>query len=277
MSEIKVPGARLRYTATGSGPVLLMIPGAMMDARDFAGVAPLLAGRYTVVTYDPRGTEGGRLDGPPQDVPVEVSADDAHRLLLATGDGPAYVFGTSAGALAGLDLAVRYPWQVRVLVAHEPPLAGLLPGDDPRRGFPQEVHEAYRADGPDAAMRLLAARLGLGGRGAGGQAATTPPALAQKMVVMRQNAEFCLAHVMPFLDYLPDLAALRAGSPVVLTAAGEHSAGQLPGQAARALASRLGTEPVVFPGGHSGFLSHPGAFAHALESAITAITSRSRH
>jgi len=41
-------------------------------------------------------------------------------------DEPASVFGNSSGAIIGLELAARHPEQVRVLVAHEPPLFELL-------------------------------------------------------------------------------------------------------------------------------------------------------
>ena len=39
------------------------------------------------------------------------------------GGGPAYVFGSSGGAMVGLALVTAHPGQVRTLVAHEPPVA----------------------------------------------------------------------------------------------------------------------------------------------------------
>jgi pimeloyl-ACP methyl ester carboxylesterase len=52
---LKVPGAALHYEIRGSGPVLLLIPGGPADGGVFAPIRELLADRYTVVTYDPRG------------------------------------------------------------------------------------------------------------------------------------------------------------------------------------------------------------------------------
>ena len=43
--------------------------------------------------------------------------------------GPADVLGSSGGATYGLDLVARCPGRVRTLVAHEPPVSELLPGD----------------------------------------------------------------------------------------------------------------------------------------------------
>jgi hypothetical protein len=42
----------------------------------------------------------------------------------------------------------------------------------------------------------------------------------------------------------------------------------LAGRAAVAVAERLGSTPVTFPGGHDGFLSDPGAFADVLRTAL---------
>src|SRR6476646_1249018 len=56
VAHLEVPGARLRYEVSGVGPVLLLIPGAAADAAAFAGIAPSLRDRFTVVAYDPRGT-----------------------------------------------------------------------------------------------------------------------------------------------------------------------------------------------------------------------------
>ncbi len=71
---LAVPGAHLHYQVRGSGPVLLLIPGGVMDAAMFARVVVPLADRYTVVTYDPRGISSSTLDGPAADVPVDLQA-----------------------------------------------------------------------------------------------------------------------------------------------------------------------------------------------------------
>src|SRR6516225_4376962 len=87
---LEVPGARLYYERQGAGPLLLMI-GSPMDSTGFAGLARALAGRYTVVTYDPRGIGHSTREDPTQDVTPEQQADDVHRLLSVLGGGPAHV------------------------------------------------------------------------------------------------------------------------------------------------------------------------------------------
>ena len=66
---LKVPGATLYYEVIGSGPVLLCIPGGPTDAGLFADLASRLAGRYTVVSYDPRVTRAALSTGCPRTSP----------------------------------------------------------------------------------------------------------------------------------------------------------------------------------------------------------------
>jgi len=107
--------------------VLLLIGAGSADAASFNGIAAHLADQYTVVSYDRRGYSRSPLDDPEEEQRIETHSDDAHRLLAQLCTEPAYVFGSSGGALIGLDLAIRHPEQVRTLASHEPPAGGLLP------------------------------------------------------------------------------------------------------------------------------------------------------
>lgn len=98
MSVLDVAGARLYYETHGSGPLLVMIPGAGGAADVFRMVTEHLAPHYTVVIYDRRGFSRSRLDGPQDyDRRLETDADDVRRLVEHLGDGPATVFGASSG------------------------------------------------------------------------------------------------------------------------------------------------------------------------------------
>ncbi len=160
---LRVPGASLYYEVRGSGPVLLMIPGGPMDADGFAPLADCLADRYTVVTYDCRGNSRSPVQGPEDDLTVGVFADDAYRLLAAVAAEPGFVLGSSGGATYGLDLVARYPHQVRTLVAHEPPVAALLPDAARWRAWTEEIRAIYQRDGVFPAMQKFSEGVGLGG------------------------------------------------------------------------------------------------------------------
>ncbi len=100
---LDVPGARLYYERRGVGPLLLMI-GSPMDSTGFARLARALAGRYTVVTYDPRGIGHSTREDATQDVTPEQQADDVHRLLSVLGGSRP----TSSAAAAGPSSGSRW-------------------------------------------------------------------------------------------------------------------------------------------------------------------------
>jgi pimeloyl-ACP methyl ester carboxylesterase len=268
--QLTVPGASLCYEVAGSGPVLLMIPEGTADADDFAPIVGFLADRFTVVRYDPRGISRSRLDGPAANVPVEVHADDADRLLMTTGAESDYVFGSSGGGMIGLALVARHPERVQTLVAHEPPVVGLLPEGSPRRAAAREVYNAYRQNGVDAAFETFVA---VTGQGQAEPESEPPPELQattdDRIARMEQNVEFFLAHyLLPITNSVPDVAALRAASSRIVVGVGENADGKLAHETTLALADRLGTRPVTFPGGHRGFFAHPKEFATKLDEVL---------
>ncbi|MET7654981.1 alpha/beta hydrolase [Streptomyces sp. NPDC005486] len=267
-----VPGATLHFETLGSGPVLLLIPGGAGDAGLYAGMAPELATRYTVVSYDPRGLSRSPLDGPAEaprtDEQVAVWSDDAHRLLdLLAPDEEAVVLGCSSGAVVAVELLARHPERLRRVVAHEPPLLELLEDPAPHRALFAEVREILHTEGADAAMTRLGEGLADGSAGrAPARPTELPPEIREMAVRMHANLPVFLGRVLcPFSSTLPDLAALRPLARKLVPAAGRDSRRQLPlyGPAAR-LAELLGSGFVEFPGGHLGAVESPKEFADHL-------------
>ncbi|WP_039940026.1 alpha/beta fold hydrolase [Streptomyces himastatinicus] len=277
---LKVPGATLHYEVRGTGPVLLLIPGGAGDAAAYDHAAPALADRYTVVSYDPRGLSRSPLDGPPGDQRVDVHSEDAFLLLDAVApDGePAYVFGCSSGAIVAVDLLARHPERVRLAIAHEPPLVELLPDAETQRAFFAEVRAAYRREGIGAAVAVMSAGTGPAEDAAEDAAkdakekaagAEPPPRPAEVIDRMMANFPFFLEHILcPFTGHTPDLEALEAVSERLVPAGGRDSHGLLLYRPAVALAERLGTEVVDFPGGHTGLSEHPAEFTEVLRGIL---------
>jgi hypothetical protein len=76
--------------------------------------------------------------------------------------------------------------------------------------------------------------------------------------------------------YEPDFEALRPASTRIVIAAGAESEGEMANRGAHAVAKRLGTEPVIFPSHHGGFLGgeygwggEPDAFAAKLREVLS--------
>jgi pimeloyl-ACP methyl ester carboxylesterase len=266
---LTVPGARLYYEVSGSGPVLLFIPGGTADAAGFAPLARFLEDTYTVVRYDPRGISHSRLEGLGEDVPVEVHADDAQQLLEAISDQPAFVLGHSGGAVIGLALVERHPELVQTYVAHEPPLVELLPEGDERRNDGQKLYDTYRKEGAAAAMKQFMSTSGMDEAPPVEMSPEAQEFLAQQMASMEQNFDFFFAHyLLPITSYSPDYAALQGASSRVVVGVGEDSVGQVTYETAVALAEHLGSEPVVFPGDHIGMATLPEEFAEKLHDVL---------
>ncbi len=262
---LDVPGARLYYERQGIGPLLLMI-GSPMDSTGFAGLARALADRYTVVTYDPRGIGHSTREDATRDVTPEQQADDVHRLLSVLGGDPAHVFGSSGGAVVGLALVTAHPGQVRTLVAHEPPVIELLPDREQVRAQIDDIYATYRADGPEKAMQKFMAHAGLG-QGADAPRWDPSPEMVARM---RATTDQFLAHLIrPTTRYLPDIETLRATPARIVVAGGTTSKGQLANRTAVALAERLGTAVVDFPGDHGGFVAQPEQCGRVLHQVLT--------
>jgi pimeloyl-ACP methyl ester carboxylesterase len=278
---LDVPGAILSYdirdTETDAGaPVLLMI-GSPMDASGFNTLAAHFTDR-TVVTYDPRGvSRSQRPNGAKQSTPDD-HADDLHRLISALGAGPVDIFASSGGAVNALALVARHPAQVRTLVAHEPPAAAVLPDREQLAAATVHIHETYMRDGFGPAMAKFIALTSVKG--------PIPADFPDRPV---NPAQFGLPteddgnrddpllgqNMTAGTHYEPDFDALGAATTRVVIGAGAESEGEFTYRAAVAVAERLGTEPVIFPSHHAGFLGgefgmqgDPDGFAATLRQVL---------
>lgn len=279
--DLDVPGARIYYEVRGSGPLLLVV-GQPMTSGYFAPLADLLAADHTVVTYDPRGVGRSTVEDRSLAVTPEIEADDLAAVIDAAGGGPADVFGSSGGAVAGLALVVRHPDKVRTLIAHEPPVCDLLPDAAYVRAAVDDVEAAYRAHGPGAAFgTFISIVMHQGPVTEDGvpPAAWPPPGVEQSGSQDRppersakEQADdelFFLRMLKPFTRYQPDVEVLRSAGPRIVVAVGDASHGEMACRSAEALAGRLGTPPVRFPGDHGGFMADPAGFAAAIRLVAT--------
>jgi pimeloyl-ACP methyl ester carboxylesterase len=268
--RLRVPGASLYFRTRGSGPILLILQGGAGDADGCETLASYLVDQYTVVTYDRRGLSRSTLDKGAEPHALETHSDDVHRLLAALTATPALVFGGSIGALIGLDLVSRHPDQVRVLVAHEPATPEPLHHDE-RALVAQtqaDVEQTYRREGVAAAMRMMVALSGVSVDDRETDVELPSPT-SQRVASMTPNLDFFLTYDAPATRrYGLDMEALCAGSTHIVIAAGQNSQGLWLYRASHALANRIGSQFVEFPGGHNGYVLHPKGFAARLREVL---------
>jgi pimeloyl-ACP methyl ester carboxylesterase len=277
---LDVPGATLTYDVRGNDastePILLLI-AAPMGAAGFGTLSQHFSDR-TVVTYDPRGSERSLKTDPASPVTPVVHADDLHRLIQAIG-GPVDLFASSGGAINALALVSRHPEDVRTLVAHEPPLASVLPDREHALAAARAIHETYQRSGWGAGMAHFFAVTSHHGpftAEIAGQPGPDPAMFGLPAEDDGSRTDPMLGqHMITSTHYEPDFDALRSASTRIVMAAGEESEGQMTSRGAFAVAERLGTKPVVFPSHHGGFLGgeygqtgKPDAFAAKLHEVL---------
>ncbi|RBY78779.1 alpha/beta hydrolase [Geodermatophilus sp. TF02-6] len=279
---LEAPGCVLTYDVRpgpGSAPVLLLI-GSPMSAAGFGTLAGHFPDR-TVATYDPRGADRSRrTDGATVTTPEE-HADDLARLIAELDAGPVDLFATSGGAVNALVLVARRPELVRTLVAHEPPAAQALPDREAALAASRYIHETYlyRGLGPAMAefIRLVGHRGPVPGDFAEGPAADPAAFGLPTEDDGSRDDPLVGQNMISSTHHVHDFAALRTASTRIVVAVGAGSEGELAHRGGLAVAERLGTAPVVFPGDHGGFLGgehgqtgEPEAFAAKLREVLTA-------
>ena len=129
-------GHNITYHTVGSAqhPLMLFVVGSSGLGILYHRLALALSTRFQCVYYDKRGFL-------PADTAEAVVASQTDRLILAKDNAddaaalverispkrPAYVFGTSTGGTAVLDLTVRFPDIVHTAVLHEPITFSVVP------------------------------------------------------------------------------------------------------------------------------------------------------
>jgi pimeloyl-ACP methyl ester carboxylesterase len=276
---IDAPGATIAYDVregepTSDAPILMMI-GSPMDASGFASLSEHFRDR-TVVTYDPRGvSRSKRTDGGDRSTP-DQHADDIHRVIADLGAGPVDLFASSGGAVNALALVARDPDDVRLLVAHEPPAAQALPDREEALAAAVDVHETYMREGTGPGMAKFIALTAVKGPIPADyteQPAPDPAAFGMPTADDGSRDDPLLAqNMISCTHYEPDYDALRAASTRIVLGIGVESEDMFTYRTGTAVAERLGTEPVIFPGGHGGFMG--GEFGYQGDPDAFAVTLR---
>jgi pimeloyl-ACP methyl ester carboxylesterase len=272
---LDVPGARIYHEVAGAGPVLLLVPGGSGDAAGFGRLVRPLAARYTVVSYDRRGFSRSPADGATPDTGwLAQDVTDALALLdRYSPDGPALAFGSSSGAIVGLELLARHGKRVRTLIAHEPPLLDLLPEAAAARAFVDEVYDTALREGAEVAMRRFNRHVGIPEPQLPPPDQLPPPLAAMLRRIANNTGHFLRYELRQYTAHRPDLAALERHRDRLVLAGGRDSRTRLPYQPNLILARRLGLPVVDLPGDHIGYIGSPIEFAAALDTVLSGVVT----
>jgi len=250
--QVTIEGDDLVFDVRGTGAPVILLPGTPGDATAYRLIADPLAADHTVITYDPRGF--GRSTGrEPRRYEIGQQARDIVAVLHAAGFDRALVFGNSAGAEIGLELAENHPEVVEGLVAHEAPVIRVLPDAGE---FQRRIAEIYRTawiEGSKPAFFdfLLLTQLPFN---------AGKPFTQAEVDAIRPNADglpgldfadfYVKYQMLPLTNYKPDLAAIRANGVKVVAAAGAESLDLPFGRTSRRIAEELSVSFATFPGNH---------------------------
>ena len=197
---------------------MLLIAGGGGDAGSYSEIADSLADEYTVLTYDRRGNSRSRLRTDPAKLRVEEQSADALAVLEHNEISSASVFGSSSGAVIGLDLAARSPHAVELLVAHEPPVVSVLDDAEQWLAFFEELDRIVEEQGVGPALMKFMSSVGR---------AENEPRPAELMQRLAGNWDFFARYEMrPVVEFVPDLEGLRE-SEVPLVFAEDTRAGRI--------------------------------------------------
>jgi pimeloyl-ACP methyl ester carboxylesterase len=258
---LEVPGATLTYdvrrNAATTEPPLFLI-GSPMGAGGFPTLASHFPDR-TIITYDPRGNgERSIAHDPAERITPDVQAEDVHRIIEVVGGAPMDMFASSGGAVVALALVARYPDDLRTLVAHEPPLASLVPDREHALAASRAINATYERSGSNAGMAHFMQVVMHGGPFTAEDAAAPPPdpsAFGMPSEDDGTRGDLMLGHSVLWLtSYEPDFEALKRAPTRIVVAVGAESHGELAQRGGEAVAERLGVEVTRFPGDHGGFL-----------------------
>jgi pimeloyl-ACP methyl ester carboxylesterase len=145
---ISQDGAKISYLTMGSGPSVMVIPGALAMAADYAAFGSALAGQFSVNIIERRGRGQSSPQGP--DYSIGKECEDV--LALQRQTGASLLVGHSFGGLVALEVARANPSFTNVAV-YEPAVS--IHGSIPMGWMPHYQQKLARNDDAGAFVEFI--------------------------------------------------------------------------------------------------------------------------
>jgi len=114
MQRAEVKGLSVAYKRAGSGPVLVLLHGFLLDSRMWRPQLEDLAQHFTLIAWDAPGA--GQSPDPPETFGIRDWADCLAGLLDVAGVDRAHILGLSWGGVLAQEFYRRYPARAVSLV-----------------------------------------------------------------------------------------------------------------------------------------------------------------
>ncbi|MDB4939930.1 MAG: alpha/beta hydrolase [Candidatus Doudnabacteria bacterium] len=150
-------GATIAYNRIGNGPIIILVGGALQTKSDhlMGTLAPLLAEKFTVISYDRRG-RGESTDTNSYSVDREI--EDLEGIIREVG-GSANIFGNSSGGNLALLAATKLPGITKIALYEAPFISEQKLSDATE--YIDGLKKFISANQPNKALKLFFKRIGL--------------------------------------------------------------------------------------------------------------------
>ncbi|MGW5717033.1 alpha/beta fold hydrolase [Amycolatopsis sp. NPDC003865] len=243
MNVTSADGTSIFFERRGDGPPVILVGGAFNDRTTTVGLAEVLAGDFTAITFDRRGRGDS---GDSAEYAVEREIEDLAALIAHAG-GTASVFGHSSGAVLALEAAAA-GIGIDKVVAYEPPYAT---DEHPRADVVDEVRALLAAGDRDGAVATFL------------EVAGTPAEMIEGMKQAPVWGWFtALAHTLPYdltivgPDARPRASLARIAIPALVIGGGASDE-TLQAGARAAAAAVPGARHETLEGQDHGVLQYP--------------------
>jgi len=123
---IDVPGATLKYVASGRGEPLVFVHGILSDHRFWQNQLPTFSPHYRCLAPDLRYWGDEPWPDNALNYSFATHVGDVAEFVSRVAEGPAHIVGTSYGSTVALQVSLQHPELVHSLFLYEPSVGSLV-------------------------------------------------------------------------------------------------------------------------------------------------------
>jgi pimeloyl-ACP methyl ester carboxylesterase len=155
-ARVEAGGVELAVDDRGDGPPVVFVHGTAAGRSIWRETIDVLGDGVRAIAYDRRGYGESGAPEPYTGTTVGEQADDLAALIAALDAAPAVLVGHGLGAMAALDVLLRYGPLSRAAVLIDPPVLWLSPhGPEVMGELRDAIERGARDGGPSGAVEAF--------------------------------------------------------------------------------------------------------------------------